>query len=294
MQPFLREQPGYRARAMPGGRAPVGDGPVPALRDHAVRREDRRGRRRRSARSRRPSCMNSYQGLHARLLRPDLRRQAVRRRGALRRTSCSRGAARPALLDVACGTGRHAREFAALGWEVTGVDYQPGPARAARATRSRRSPSARSRTCATLDVAGRAVRRRRRACSTRSATRRTTRRGRRAAGRARHLAPTGLFVVEFLHAPAHARTAPTRCACAAGSCRTAAARAHLARPGSTWPADHARGVRHASSCARTAPTRASASAVEPLLPPAGDARPAAAGRLRSRAGTRRLHGEHRY
>jgi SAM-dependent methyltransferase len=29
------------------------------------------------------------------------------------------------LLDVACGSGRHAREFAALGWEVTGVDYSP-------------------------------------------------------------------------------------------------------------------------------------------------------------------------
>jgi SAM-dependent methyltransferase len=29
------------------------------------------------------------------------------------------------LLDVACGSGRHAREFAALGWDVTGVDYSP-------------------------------------------------------------------------------------------------------------------------------------------------------------------------
>jgi SAM-dependent methyltransferase len=27
------------------------------------------------------------------------------------------------LLDVACGSGRHARELAALGWAVTGVDY---------------------------------------------------------------------------------------------------------------------------------------------------------------------------
>ena len=27
------------------------------------------------------------------------------------------------LLDVACGSGRHAREFAKLGWEVSGVDY---------------------------------------------------------------------------------------------------------------------------------------------------------------------------
>jgi SAM-dependent methyltransferase len=30
-----------------------------------------------------------------------------------------------ALLDVACGTGRHARELAELGWAVTGVDINP-------------------------------------------------------------------------------------------------------------------------------------------------------------------------
>ncbi len=32
------------------------------------------------------------------------------------------GVARGALLDVGCGTGAHAREFAARGWQVTGVD----------------------------------------------------------------------------------------------------------------------------------------------------------------------------
>ncbi len=32
------------------------------------------------------------------------------------------GVAPGALLDVGCGTGAHAREFAALGWKVTGVD----------------------------------------------------------------------------------------------------------------------------------------------------------------------------
>jgi SAM-dependent methyltransferase len=36
------------------------------------------------------------------------------------------------LLDVACGSGRHMREFAALGWDVTGVDYSPDLLEAAR------------------------------------------------------------------------------------------------------------------------------------------------------------------
>ena len=35
------------------------------------------------------------------------------------------GGERGRLLDVACGTGRHAAEFARLGWSVTGVDYSP-------------------------------------------------------------------------------------------------------------------------------------------------------------------------
>ena len=35
------------------------------------------------------------------------------------------GGERGRLLDVACGTGRHAAEFARLGWRVTGVDYSP-------------------------------------------------------------------------------------------------------------------------------------------------------------------------
>jgi len=35
------------------------------------------------------------------------------------------GQRRGDLLDVACGTGRHALEFAALGWMVTGIDISP-------------------------------------------------------------------------------------------------------------------------------------------------------------------------
>ena len=57
-----------------------------------------------------PHVINSFTGLHAELLRRDLRRQAVRGRGALRRRRARGGAGRRprTLLDLACGTGRHA------------------------------------------------------------------------------------------------------------------------------------------------------------------------------------------
>jgi SAM-dependent methyltransferase len=67
--------------------------------------------------------MNTYQGLHARHYDivyadkpyPDEARFVD---SLLLEAGVSRGR----LLDVACGTGRHAAEFASLGWDVTGVD----------------------------------------------------------------------------------------------------------------------------------------------------------------------------
>jgi len=68
--------------------------------------------------------MNTYTGLHARhydLVYADkpYTEEARFVDSLLRDADVPRGR----LLDLACGTGRHAREFCALGWEVTGVDY---------------------------------------------------------------------------------------------------------------------------------------------------------------------------
>lgn len=68
--------------------------------------------------------LNTYAGLHAR--RYDLvygakpYAEEARFVDALFREA---GVSRGRLLDVACGTGRHAAELGALGWDVTGVDY---------------------------------------------------------------------------------------------------------------------------------------------------------------------------
>lgn len=68
-----------------------------------------------------PDRLNSYLGLHA--ARYDLiyadKPYAAEAAFVARLTGAGGGR----LLDVACGTGRHAREFAALGFDVTGVDY---------------------------------------------------------------------------------------------------------------------------------------------------------------------------
>jgi SAM-dependent methyltransferase len=65
--------------------------------------------------------MNTYEGLHARhydLIYADkpYEREAGFVAGQL-------GTRKGALLDLACGTGRHALAFAEMGFEVTGVDY---------------------------------------------------------------------------------------------------------------------------------------------------------------------------
>jgi SAM-dependent methyltransferase len=67
--------------------------------------------------------LNSFQGLHARYY--DLIYAAKPYAEEARFVHELLGGGGGRLLDVACGSGRHAREFAALGWEVTGVDYSP-------------------------------------------------------------------------------------------------------------------------------------------------------------------------
>jgi SAM-dependent methyltransferase len=117
------------------------------------------------------------------------------------------GRPRGKLLDLACGTGRHAVEFARQGWEVTGVDYSDDLLDEARANAERARVDVRllEQDMRELDLDGErfdAV-----TClfdsigylqadeaivAALSATR-------------RHLAEQGVFVAEFLHAPAMIR-----------------------------------------------------------------------------------------
>ena len=101
-------------------------------------------------------------------------------------------------MDVACGSGRHAREFAALGWEVTGVDYSPDLLARARAA----GIAVHEQDMRTLDVPGApfdAI-----TCLFDSIGYPQDNAGIVAtfAGMARHVAPDGRVAVEFLHAPA--------------------------------------------------------------------------------------------
>jgi SAM-dependent methyltransferase len=67
---------------------------------------------------------NTYEGLHARYYdlvyaEKPYAEEARFVDSLLREAGLERGS----LLDVACGTGRHAAEFFDLGWQVTGVDF---------------------------------------------------------------------------------------------------------------------------------------------------------------------------
>lgn len=65
--------------------------------------------------------LNSYLGLHA--ARYDLIHAAKPYAAEAAFVARQAGHGGGRLLDVACGTGRHAREFARLGFDVTGIDY---------------------------------------------------------------------------------------------------------------------------------------------------------------------------
>jgi SAM-dependent methyltransferase len=103
------------------------------------------------------------------------------------------------LLDLACGTGRHAAEFAKLGWDVTGVDYSPDLLERARAN----APDARlvEADMRELDLGEQfdAV-----TCLFDSIGYPQSDEGVIAALSAarRHLAPGGVLAVEYLHTPA--------------------------------------------------------------------------------------------
>jgi SAM-dependent methyltransferase len=100
------------------------------------------------------------------------------------------------LLDVACGSGRHAREFAALGWDVTGVDYSADLLELAQGFEVHRQDMRR------LDVPGPPFDAA--TCLFDSIGYPQDNEGVVATltGMRRHLAPGGRVAVEFLHAPA--------------------------------------------------------------------------------------------
>lgn len=150
--------------------------------------------------------MNTYAGLHARyydvVYADKPYADEARFVDSLIRAA---GVDRGRLLDVACGTGRHAAEFAAFGWDVTGVDLSDALLELARVN----APTARflSQDMRELDVPGEpfdAV-----TCLFDAIGYAIDDDGVLAtlAGFARHLADTGVLVVEFLHGPALVRSA---------------------------------------------------------------------------------------
>jgi SAM-dependent methyltransferase len=114
------------------------------------------------------------------------------------------GRPRGALLDLACGTGRHAVELSRLGWTVSGIDYGPELLERARANAAAAGVELQlhEQDMRTLDLGGErfdAV-----TCLFDSIGYPQTDEGIVAAlrGARDHLAPGGIFVAEFLHAPA--------------------------------------------------------------------------------------------
>jgi SAM-dependent methyltransferase len=137
---------------------------------------------------------NTFQGLHARYY--DLIYAEKPYAEEARFVHSLLGGRPGRLLDVACGSGRHAREFAALGWEVTGVDYSADLLELAQDLEVYRQDMRQ------LDVPGPpfdAV-----TCLFDSIGYPQDNDGIVAtlAGMRRHLAPGGRVAVEFLHAPA--------------------------------------------------------------------------------------------
>ena len=254
LQPFLQRQPGLSARAAAPSPSGCGSAACTCRRPSTLSDDEiAHGRRRDPVALPRPRDMNTYTGLHAALLRP---RSTPTSRTRTRRASCDALCARPASAGHACSTspaapGATQREFAALGWDVTGVDYQRGAARAAR--RGERAGRE-------LPAAGHA--RARRAggpfdavtCLFDSIGYPQDDEGVMAALAAlrRHLGPGGRSSVEFLHAPAllaRRRPAP-RAALAAP--RRRRARAHLGDDDSTRRAASCTSSSSCSSCAPTA------------------------------------------
>ena len=139
---------------------------------------------------------NTFQGLHARNY--DLIYAGKPYADEARFVHDLLGGGPGRLLDVACGSGRHARELAALGWEVVGVDYSADLLEHARSA----GIEVHEQDMRTLDVPGEpfdAV-----TCLFDSIGYPQDDDGIVAAlaGMRRHLVPGGRLAVEFLHAPA--------------------------------------------------------------------------------------------
>jgi SAM-dependent methyltransferase len=159
-----------------------------------------------------PSAQNTYRGLHA--ARYDLiyaGKPYGEEAAFVARLLSDWDSGSGRLLDLACGTGRHAREFDALGYEVTGVDYSSDQLEAAR--RNTPGVSFVRQDMRELDLGSErfdAI-----TCLFDSIGYPQTNEGVLAAleGARMHLAPAGTLVVEFLHAAALLRHAsPVRVA----------------------------------------------------------------------------------